>query len=296
MVSNDGKQILPNDYSYISVDSSGICKLTQLKNGIERRGAYSLSDKIRTSVPCDFYNVDYSETENCWKIKVHKYDSTFVYNDTCHYDTSFLDEGQKLFESKEFLEARKFYTINAENIKWAYFYIGASFYMEIMQLRECMDSCMKELKISCDRKDISIATELHKNLQLLTTKIEKAEQSFNLYLSRDTRYYIQTQEMLFELSELKNSIIGYKKEIAMAITDLDRRCSEYDKMEREAYLRELEQQRLNLEMQKIQEQKRAREQREREIRMKRQADLSHKQNNKRKKVEEKVDNRWSTRR
>lgn len=296
LVSNDGKQILPNDYSYISVDSSGICKLTQLKNGIERRGAYSLSDKIRTSVPCDFYNVDYSETEKCWKIQVHKYDSTFVYNDTCHYDTSFLDEGQKLFESKEFLEARKFYTINAENIKWAYFYIGASFYMEIMQLREDMNSCMKELKISCDRKDISIATELHKNLQLLTTKIEKAEQSFNLYLSRDTRYYIQTQEMLFELSELKNSIIGYKKEIAMAITDLERRCSEYDKMEREAYLRELEQQRFNLEMQKIQEQKRAREQCEREIQMKRQADLRRKQNNKRKKVEEKVDNRWSTRR
>ena len=291
LVSNDGKQILPNDYLDINVDSLGICKLTQLKNSIERQGAYSLSNKIRTSVPCDFYNVDYSETEKCWKIKIHEYDSTLVYNDTCHYDTSFLDEGQKLFESKEFLKARKFYTINAENTKWAYFYIGASFYKEIMQLREYMNSSMKEIKISCDRKDISIATDLRKNLQLLTTKTEKAEQCFNLYLNRDTRYYTQTQEMLFELSELKNNIIGYREEIAMAITDLERRCTEYEKMEREAYLRNIEQQRLNLEMQKIQEQKRAREQHEREIRMKKQEDLRHKKNEKRKKVEEKKDNK-----
>ena len=294
LVSNDGKQILPNDYSDINVDSSGICKLTQLKNGIERRGAYCLSDKTRTSVPCDFYNVDYSETEKCWKIKVHEYDSSLVYNDTCHYDTSFLDEGQKLFESKEYLEARKFYTINAENTKWAYFYIGASFYKEIMQLREYMNSCMKELEISCDRKDISIATELRKNLQLLTTKTDKAEQNFKLYLSRDTRYYTQTQEMLFGLSELKNNIIGYKEEIAMAINDLERRCTEYKRMEREAYLKDLEQQRLNLEMQKIQEQKRAREQREREIQMKKQEYLRRKQNEKSKKVEEKKENKGTT--
>lgn len=293
LVSNDGKQILPNDYLDIDVDSFGICKLSQLKNGIERRGAYSLSDKIKTCVPCDFYDVDYNETEKCWKIKVHEFDSTIVYNDTCHYDTSFLDEGQKLFESGELLEARKFYTLNAENAKWAYFYIGASWYMEIMQIREFMDSCMKALKISCDRKDISISTELHKNLQLLTTKIEKAEHSFNLYLSRDARYYTQTQEMLFELSELKNNIIGYKEEIAMAVTDLERRCREYEEMEREAYLKNLEQQRLNLEMQKIQEQRRAREQREREIRMKEQADLRRKQNEKRKKAEDKKENKGS---
>lgn len=304
LVSNDGKQILPNDYSDINVDSSGICKLTQLKNGIERRGAYCLSNKTRTNVPCDFYNVDYCELEKRWKIKVHEYDSTLVYNDTCHYDTSFLDEGQKLFESNEFLEARKFYTINSENTKWAYFYIGASFYKEIMQLRECMNSCMKEIKTSCDRKDISIATELRKNLQLLTSKIEKSEQSFNVYLSRDTRYYTKAQEMLFDLSELKNNIIGYKEEIAMAITDLERRCTEFDKIEHEAYLKELEQKRLNIEMHKIQEQKLAREQHEREIRMKKEEYLRRKQKEKNKKVEDKktkekkatfhTDRSWST--
>ena len=163
-----------------------------------------------------------------------------------------------------------------------------------MQLREYMNSSMKEIKISCDRKDISIATDLRKNLQLLTTKTEKAEQCFNLYLNRDTRYYTQTQEMLFELSELKNNIIGYREEIAMAITDLERRCTEYEKMEREAYLKNLEQQRLNLEMQKIQEQKRAREQHEREIRMKKEEYLRHKKNEKRKKVEKEKDNKGTT--
>ena len=127
----------------------------------------------------------------------------------------------------------------------------------------------------------------------IAVAIEKAEHSFNLYLSRDARYYTQTQEMLFELSELKNNIIGYKEEIAMAVTDLERRCREYEEMEREAYLKKLEQQRLNLEMQKIQEQRRAREQREREIRMKEQADLRRKQNEKRKKAEDKKENKGS---
>ena len=282
----DGTRILPNDYVSINIDKNGICRLTQENKGIKRQGGVCLSDKNIPSVPCDFYYADYSETENCWKIRVHEFDSVAVYNSALHYNTSFLDEGQKLFENGEYSEARKFYTLNADNIKWAYFYIGASFYKESQELMAHMNSWLERVKSSSDRNDRYLAAELHKNFELLSVMTDKAKSNFNIYLTRDTAYYAQTKEMLFYISERKNSLAGYKSEITMATANFERRCKEVEEMERQRYLRSLEEQRLALERRRLEEEKRKRELREWQLRMKKQEEQKREQSNKKQESKE----------
>lgn len=286
LIAMDGTRILPNDYLSINIDKNGICRLTQENKGIKRQGGVCLSDKNIPSVPCDFYYVDYSKAENCWKIKVHEFDSVAVYNSELHYNTSFLDEGQKLFESGEYSEARKFYTLNADNIKWAYFYIGASFYKESLELMAHMNTYMERIKSSSDRNDRVFASELHKNFELLTVMTDKAKYNFNIYLTRDTAYYAQTKEMLFYISERKNSLAGYKSEITTATANFERRCKEKEEMERQRYLRSLEEQRLALERRRLEEEKRKRELHEWQLRTKKQEEQKREQNNKKKESKE----------
>lgn len=270
LVATDGRQILPNNYQSIDVDKEGICRLIQMRNGVERQGGICISNKTDIKVPCDFHYVEFCEKENSWKIQVHEYDSISNYVEGMLYNTSFLDEGQKLFECKQYAEARRYYTLNKEQVKWANFYIGASHYKEILELRNTLDLHMLQLKKSCSRNDRSIATDMRKELQFLSVKIDKAEQSLKSYIEQGQKYMKQANEILFEISESKNSLVGFEYEISMAVADLERRCAEYDKMEHEEYQRDLEIRRMDLERQKLEEQRRTREQRERELKYKQQ--------------------------
>ena len=132
LMAMDGRILLPNDYTAIETRADGICRLYQMNDGMERMGGACISDITETNVPCIFSYVNYSQAEGCWLVQIHEYDSIQVYSENNQYDTNFLDEGQRLFEKRQYGDARKYYVLNGSEAKWAQFYIGATYYKSIV--------------------------------------------------------------------------------------------------------------------------------------------------------------------
>ena len=284
----DGRTLLPNDYTSIETRADGIYALYQMQNGVERMGGACVSDMTQTSVPCIFNYVEYSQSKGCWMVQVHEYDSIQAYKVDGQYSTSFMDEGQRLFEQQQYEEARKYYTLNGNNIKWAKFYIGATYYKMIMAMFQNMTDALSVLENSSNRQDQSIASDIRSDLNLFNEETAKAEQAFQAYIkSGHTKYAAKANEMLYELSEMKSHTNGMESRVSRAIADLERRCAELDRIEKEEHNRWVEQQKINLEQQKLNEQRLAREQRNREIRMRQRADAERRQREARKREEEK---------
>lgn len=284
----DGRTLLPNDYTSIETRADGICALYQMQNGVERMGGTCVSDMTQTSVPCIFNHVEYSQSKGCWMVQIHEYDTIQAYKADGQYDTSFMDEGQRLFEQQQYEEARKYYTLNGSEAKWAQFFIGATYYKAIVALYQDMNDALAVLENSCNRQDRGIASDIRSDLNLFNQKAAKAEQAFQAYVgSGHTVYTGKAKEMLYELSEMQSRASGMENRVSMAVADLERRCAELDRMEQEEHNRRLEQQRINLERQRLNEQRLAREQREREIRMRQRADAERRQREARKREEEK---------
>lgn len=288
LLAMDGRTLLSNEYSSIETRADGICSLYQVQDGIERMGGACVSDMTETSVPCMFNYVDYSQSNGCWMVQIHEYDSIQVYQVDKQYDTSFLDEGQRLFEQQQYEEVRKYYTLNGSEAKWAQFYIGATYYKTIVTLFQDMNDALAVLENSGNRRDREIASDIRSDLSLFDEEVGKAEQAFHSYIeSGHTQYASKVKEMQYELSKMKSCTSGMESRISMAVADLERRCAELDRMEQEEYNRRLDQQQINLERQRLNEQRLAREQREREIRMRQRADAERRQREVRKREEEK---------
>lgn len=284
----DGRTLLPNDYTSIETRADGIYTLYQMQDGVERMGGACVSDMTQTSVPCIFNNVEYSRSKGCWMVQIHEYDSIQTYKVDGQYNTSFLDEGQRLFEQQQYEEARKYYTLNGNEAKWAKFFIGATHYKTIVTLFQDMNNALTVLENSSNRQDKEIASDIRSDLNLFSEETTKAKQAFLVYTeSGHTNYAAKAKEMLYELSEMQSHANGMESRVSMAVADLERRCAELDRMEQEEYNRRLEQQRINLEQQRLNEQRLAREQRDREIRMKQRADAERRQREARKREEEK---------
>ena len=288
IIAMDGRTLIPNDYTSIETRADGIYALYQMQNGVERMGGVCVSDMTQTSVPCIFNYVEYSQSKGCWMVQVHEYDSIQAYKADGQYDTSFRDEGQRLFEQQQYEEARKYYTLNSNEAKWAQFYIGATYYKTIVTLFQDMNDALAVLENSSNRQDKDIASDIRSDLNLFNEETTKAEQAFLAYTeSGHTKYAAKAKEMLYELSEMQSHANGMESRVSMAVADLERRCADLDRMEQEEYNRRLEQQRINLEQQRLHEQRLAREQRDREIRMRQRADAERRQREARKREEEK---------
>lgn len=288
LMAMDGRLLLPNEYSSIKTRADGICALYQMQGDIERMGGTCVSDMTETSVPCIFNYVEYSQSNGCWMIQVHEYDSIQPYHVDKQYDTSFMDEGQKLFELQQYEETRKYYTITESDAKWAKFYIGATYQKTIVKLFQDMNDALAVLENSNNRQDRSIASDIRNDLNLFNEMADKAELAFQTYVeSGHMKYTLKAKEMLYELSDMKSHTSGMESRVSMAVADLERRCAELDRMEQEEYNRRLEQQQINLERQRLNEQRLAREQHEREMRMRKMADAERRQREARKREEEK---------
>jgi len=284
----DGRTLLPNEYTFIETRADGICALYQVQDGIERMGGACVSDMTETSIPCMFNYVDYSQSNGCWMVQVHEYDSIQAYKEEGQYDTSFLDEGQRLFEQHQYEEARKYYTITGSDAKWAQFYIGATYHKKIITLFQDMNDALTAIENSSNRQDRSIASDIRRDLSIFNVEAGKAEQAFQTYIeSGHVKYTLKAKGMLYELSDMKAHTSGMESRVSMAVADLERRCAELERIEQEEYNRRLEQQQINLERQRLNEQRLAREQREREIRMRQRADAERRQREARKREEEK---------
>ena len=288
LMAMDGRVLLPNEFSSIETRADGICILYQIQDGVERMGGTCVSDLTEDNVPCIFNYVEYSQSNGCWMVQVHEYDSIQPYHVDKQYDTSFMDEGQKFFEQQQYEEARKYYTISGNDAKWAKFYIGAAHYKTIVRLFQDMNDALAVLENSNNRQDGNIASNIHNDLNLFMEETDKAEQAFQTYIeSGHTNFAAKAKEMVYEISEMKSHTSGMENRISMAVAELERRCTELERMEQEEYNRRLEQQQINLERQRLNEQRLAREQREREIRMRQQADAERRQREASKREEEK---------
>lgn len=288
LMAMDGRILLPNEYSSIKTRADGICVLYQMQDGVERMGGTCFSDITKISVPRIFNHVEFSRSNGCWMIQLHEYDSIQPYRVDKQYDTSFMDEGQRLFEQRQYEEARKFYTIAGSDAKWAKFYIGATYYKTIVRLFQDMNDALTVLENSNNRQDRSIASNIRNNLNLFNEAADKAEQFFQSYIeSGHTKYATKAKEMLYELSGMKSRVSGMENRVSMAIVDLAQRCAELERKEQEEYNRRLEQQQIYLERQRLNEQRLTREQRERDIRMRQRADAERRQREARKREEEK---------
>lgn len=288
LMAMDGRVLLPNEYSSIETRADGICTLYLMQDGVERMGGTCISDMTETSVPCIFNYVEYSQSNGCWMIQIHEYDSIQPYNADKQYDTSFMDEGQRLFEQQQYEEVRKYYTISGSDAKWAQFYIGATYHDTIVRLFQDMNDALAVLKKSSNRQDRSIASNIRNDLKLFNREADKAGQALQCYIeSGHTKFAAKAKEMMYELSEIKLRASEMENRVSMAVADLERRCAELERKEQEEYKRRLEQQQINLEQQRLNEQRFAREQREREIRMRQQTDAERRQREARKREEEK---------
>lgn len=286
LLTMDGRTLLPNDYTSIEIRADGICWLTQMHDGLERVGGVCISHMTETSVPCIFNAVDYSQSEKCWKVQVHELDSMLVYDEDKQYDTSFLDEGQRLFEEGRYDEARRYYTLTGDKAKWADFYIGATYFFSAQRLYEDTEETLMTLENSSNRNDRGLANDVRSDLQQFSSVKEKAWQALAPYLEQYSQFSAKAKEMTYELAELSTRMSGWGERLEFAIRDLDRRCAELDRMEREEYNRHMEQQRINLERQRLQEQRLAREQRDRELRVRQRAETERRQREARKREED----------
>ncbi|MBR3522231.1 MAG: hypothetical protein IKN75_06930 [Prevotella sp.] len=287
LMAMDGRILLPNDYTAIETRADGICRLYQMNDGMERMGGACISDITETNVPCIFSYVNYSQAEGCWLVQIHEYDSIQVYSENNQYDTNFLDEGQRLFEKRQYGDARKYYVLNGSEAKWAQFYIGATYYKSIVERFQKMNSGMDVLKRSCNRQDKNIASEIRDNFDLFSEEARKAEEAFNAYLEiNHEKYAANAKEMLYELNEMKSQTDDIERRLNMALSELERRCMELELKEREEHRRFIEQERLRLERQRLLEERLAREQRERVI-QERQAEKERQQREAKRREEEK---------
>ena len=288
LMAMDGRTLLPNDYTAVETRADGICILYQTSDGLERMGGACISGMTETSVPCIFNYVEYSQPKGCWMVQVHEYDSIQAYSENNQYDTAFLDDGQRLFEQHQYEEARKYYALTGSEVKWAQFYIGATYYRQIVAMFQDMNDALSVLENSSNRQDRNIAADIRSDLSLYNEESGKAGQAFLAYMeSGHEKYVAQAKEMLYELSEMNTRTAGMEGRVSTAVADLERRCAELDRMEREEYNRYMERQRLNLEQQRLNEQRLAREQRDRDIRMRQRAEAERRQREAKRREEEK---------
>lgn len=283
----DGRILLPNEYTSVDVQADGICTLMQMQEGMEKMGGACFSDMMESAVPCNFYYVEYSQSDRCWKVQIHEFDSLVVYDERKQYDTSFLDEGQRLFEQQRYEEARKYYSLAGENAKWAKFYIGATYCVSARRLYDDMNEAMVLLESSSNKQDRYIATDIRTNMGVFRTEAEKTEKTFGEYIKGGhARYAAKAKELLYELDEMQTSIAGMESRLDMVLADYDQRCADLERREQEQYNRHLEQQQLDLERKRLQERQLAREQRERELRMRQRAEAERRQRAAKKREEE----------
>lgn len=284
----DGRELLPCKYSSVEVREDGICSIMQIRDEIERMGGACISDMTKESVPCNFYYVEYSQSRKSWLVQIHEFDSLIVYDENKQYNTSFLDDGQRLFEMQQYEEARKYYSLNGDNAQWAKFYIGATYHISAQKIYDDMNDALMRLDRSSNRQDRHIAADIRSDIGLFKSETEKAERAFREYIDGNhTQYVSKAKEFLYELSKMQTNVLVMESRLGMALSDFERRCTDLEKREQEDYNRRLEQQQLNLERQKLHEQRLAREQRERDLRMRQRMEAERRQREARKREEEK---------
>ena len=204
LLSKDGTAIIPTEYSKINTTKSGLCYVTQKVEGVIRHGAINIANTTEyTNVPCKFNKVILSENGHDFLVRTHELDTFSLYSPDSVYSYSYIDEGERLFESKQYEEVHKYYSIINNNAPWANAYLGASCWKLALSDYETAERVLEELGRTINENGQNIANTVYRHLDIFEDEAKQAVKYLEMYLQGcDERYKPRVKEIDYELSQL----------------------------------------------------------------------------------------------
>lgn len=255
-LSKDGTVLIPAVYYEIDATNMGICYVSQNDNGIIRHGAINIADTTSTDVPCLFNKVVLSNDGNTWLVGMHELDTLSVYSPDSIYSCTYIDDGERLYESGQYEEARKYYSIKHCDEPWTNAYLGACSWKLAVRSFVTAENTLEELGRTVNAHGHDIANTIYNQLDLFEKESRQAIKHFDLYLQgKDERYKTKIKEFKYDLVKIMEDSDILRKSVARELNAYEYR--------RETYLEEehLKQIRKEKEVERQQEQQRINNQR-----------------------------------
>lgn len=244
LISKDGRILIPVEYDRIIIDSECEYILVEKKeDGITKKGVFLINDDSLKVIPCLFNQIEFEEDSKQWKVSLHEYDSLITYNPSGIYEIEYRDEGEKMFAQGRYEEARRFYVLQQYNVPWAKFYIGATYYKEVLKEYNRANLLLEELERSEYESDAIKSSYIIEALDAVSIKGEKAINAFDEYLQTDESFFIHAKEMQYKLTELLPSISSLYLRNEYAAEKHQIRCNERKERLEQERIELLEQQR-----------------------------------------------------
>lgn len=263
LLAKDGTVLIPTVFSEIDAEDTGLCYVSQNENGIIKRGVINIANTAHVDVPCIFNKVVLSEKNNAWLVRMHELDTLSVYSPDSAYSCTYTDDGEQLYESGQYEEARKYYSIEHSNSLWANAYLGACGWKLAVSSFNKAEHALDELGKTTNSYGHDIANTVYNQLDLFEKESKIAIKYFDLYLQgEDERYKPRIKEIKYDLVKLMNESDILRKSVTRELeaykyrreTYLEEERLEQIKTENER-VRQQEQQRVSLEQQRINNQR-----------------------------------------
>ena len=257
LLSKDGTAIIPTEYSEINTTNSGLCYVTQKVEGILRHGALNIANTTEyTNVPCKFNKVILSENGYDFLVRTHELDTFSLYSPDSVYSYSYIDEGERLFESKQYEEVHKYYSIINNNAPWANAYLGASCWKLALSDYETAERVLEELGRTINENGQNMANTVYRHLDIFEDEAKQAAKYFDLYLrGYDGRYKPRVKEIDYELSQLIKKSVILRNSVSHELDAYKDRRNTYLEEERNEQIRKENERRFQQEQQRINNQR-----------------------------------------
>lgn len=201
-MTSDGKVIL-DDIKYFTIEEGQYCIYTKEIDGISKQGAISLTDPT-FSIPCLFAGIDRNEWSNKWKVKKNANDKYEEYDPSGSYEISYRDEGEKLFDKRDYDGVIEFYKNEGLDAPWASYFTAYSLQ------QKADNSCIKKrVLISMAEEGNWFMGNVHAEnaleISMKTTQdmLKTSRQLYEYYLaSEDSTYKNQSKSQLERVNEM----------------------------------------------------------------------------------------------
>ncbi len=251
LLAKDGKILIPTVYSKVTPCNKGFCYVEKNEGGIKKKGIINLSDSTYTDVPCIFNEVILSEKDNTWLVRMHELDTLSAYSPDSVYPCTYADEGEKLYESEKYEEARKYYLIEHNDALFANAYIGACCWKFALDNLGAAKIALGELGRVTNENGHDDANSAYDKLDVFERESNSAMEYFDLYLQGECqKYKPRIKEIRYELSKLVD-------EANVLRNSVERELEAY-KYRREAYLKEKHLEQIKQENERIYQQEQLR--------------------------------------
>lgn len=257
LLSKDGTAIIPTEYSEINTTNSGLCYVTQKVEGILKHGAINIANTTEyTNVPCKFNKVILSENGHDFLVRTHELDTFSLYSPDSVYSYSYIDEGERLFESKQYEEVHKYYSIINNNAPWANAYLGASCWKLALSDYETAERVLEELGRTINENGQNMANTVYRHLDIFEDEAKQAVKYLEMYLQGcDERYKPKVKEINYELTQIIKKSVILRNSVSHVLNAYKDRRNTYLEEERNEQIRKENERRFQQEQQRINNQR-----------------------------------------